>query len=37
MKFGLTEKQFKLIGNTINAFNEIERVVIFGSLCAKYF
>ena len=30
-KFGLTEKQFRLIENTIILFNGIRKVVIFGS------
>jgi len=31
MKFGLTQKQFQLIENTIISINEIEKVLIFGS------
>lgn len=30
-KFGLTQKQYQLIENTINSFSEIEKVIIFGS------
>ncbi|MEO6328821.1 MAG: nucleotidyltransferase domain-containing protein [Ginsengibacter sp.] len=30
-RFGLTEKQYKLIENVIISINEIERVIIFGS------
>lgn len=30
-KFGLTQKQFQLMINTISSFNEIEKVLIFGS------
>jgi len=30
-KFGLTEKQFQLMINTISSFNEVETVLIFGS------
>lgn len=29
--FGLTQKQFKLIEDAIISFNEIEKVIIFGS------
>lgn len=30
-KFGLTQKQYQLIENTINSFSDIEKVFIFGS------
>lgn len=30
-KFGLTQRQFQLMINSITSFNEIEKVVIFGS------
>lgn len=31
IKFGLNQKQFKLIKDTIFSFNETEKVIIFGS------
>ena len=30
-KFGLTQKHYQLIENTINSFSDIEKVFIFGS------
>ena len=37
IKFGLTEKQFKLINGVIISYNEIEKVLIFGSRSANKF
>lgn len=37
VKFGLTEKQFLLMINTIFSFTEIEKVLIFGSRATGIF
>ncbi len=37
MKYGLTNKQFKLIEDTIISFSEIEKVLIFGSRAENNF
>jgi predicted nucleotidyltransferase len=37
IKFGLTPKQYKLIEDTIVAFNEIDKVIIFGSRAVNNF
>lgn len=31
MKFGLTEKTYELLIKTLNSYNEIEKVCVFGS------
>jgi predicted nucleotidyltransferase len=37
IKFGLTEKQYKLIEDAIISFDEIEKVIIFGSRAGDNF
>lgn len=37
MKFGLTEKQFRLIEDTLTSITQIEKVLIFGSRAVNTF